>query len=88
MMAMSNLVVCGCLEWMTYSCMGKALLSAPAVCVSCHTAMKNGKQSATVFIINGISHCVVEPWMESMCLLMLQMKEVNITTTKASIVLS
>jgi hypothetical protein len=50
--------------------------------------MKNGKQSATVFITDGISHCVVEPWMESMCLLMLQMKEVNITTTKASIVLS
>ena len=58
------------------------------VCVSCHAAMKNGKQSAMVFIIDGISHCVVEPWMESMCLLMLQMKEVNITTTEASIVLS
>jgi hypothetical protein len=50
--------------------------------------MKNGKQSATVFIIDVISHCVVEPWTENMCLLMLQMKEVNITTTKASIELS
>jgi hypothetical protein len=48
--------------------------------------MKNGKQSATVFVIDGISHCVVEPLMESMCLLMLQMKEVNITTIEASIV--
>jgi hypothetical protein len=26
--------------------------------------MKNGKQSATGFVIDGISHCVVEPWME------------------------
>jgi hypothetical protein len=48
--------------------------------------MKNGKQSAMVFVIDGISHCAVEPLMESMCLLELQMKEVNITTTKASVV--
>jgi hypothetical protein len=48
--------------------------------------MRNGKQSATVFIIEGISHCVVEPLLENMSLLMLQMKEVNITTTNASIV--
>ena len=56
------------------------------VCVSCQAAMKNGKQSATVFGIDGISHCVLKPLVESMWLLMLQMKEVNITTTKASIV--
>jgi hypothetical protein len=48
--------------------------------------MKNGKQSAMVFVIDGISHRVVEPLMGRMCLLMPQMKEVNITTTKASIV--
>ena len=49
--------------------------------------MKNGKQSATVFVIDGISHCVVEPLTET-CLLMLQMKEVNITTVKDLIVVS